>query len=1027
MSRARNNKLLRKSQSQRKPNLRSPLFERLEQREVFAATVSAFVSQGNLFVEGTSGNDVIDIRFANNQISISGVQIRNANGQLVSALPRTDVMGKVIASGGMGNDRITVVESGNTSLPIVMQGDGGNDILVGGAADDQLVGGDGNDILTGRGGKDVLAGGNGVDRIRESVAYSAGASAATFWNATGPMSIFGDQSGVLENHSGIEELELTATGKTGVQIDSRAFAGRSILKGGSGPDILLGGSGDDQLLGLAGNDLLSGGTGNDRFDGGLGNDRIVESGLYDAWVTNGQLTTAAAPFDWFETMSWQHTTEKFAGVEEVELNANAQATDGVKFDGALFSGKLFLNGAAGADWLIGGGGADVLSGGDGDDLLTGGASSDVFRGGAGIDRVAEAVRYAAMATDTTLSIANDGYPEFGDGVYVDDQLEGIDWLELTADTSMTTGITMDLRWFGGKSTLRGGAGQDVLLGGRGAAHLVGGPGDDYLQGGMSDDMLDGGDGNDSLSGHGGNDQLLGAAGNDLLVERDLLNGQLSDTAFTAVRVSMAGLESDSLASIETARLIAAENGIGMSVLNAANFSGSVTLYGTSGNDFLTGGQSNDQIYGYAGNDTLQGGSGDDLLDGGDGNDSLSGGTGNDRILGGAGKDVLEERDLFNGQLSDTVFTADRVSAAGLESDSLASIETASLIAAENGLGMSVLNAATFSGPVTLYGTSGNDYLTGGQSNDEIYGYSGNDTLKGRMGNDTIDGGNGDDVISGDDGHDTIFGRLGNDTIDGGDGDDWLYGEDGDDFIESGRGNDMVWGGAGNDVSLGGFSNTDADRVGLGSGNNVAIHGGGLTLLGEQAATGQTETVKVDGPGFSEQDKNETAKKIAKDIGEYFRKNGEAILEGRIKAADIGGFVFANGLGHFVGKISPTKSELVNNIVRPIITGVGEQQGRYWGSAVDELFAIIKGESKPTIDQIVGTLMATYFVAYGPAGDKIAMFGADGWSLTKEIGTQIGGSLKSAVESVAGVASNVGGDVIDAASDAVDFVEDFLGL
>ena len=46
---------------------------------------------------------------------------------------------------------------------------------------------------------------------------------------------------------------------------------------------------------------------------------------------------------------------------------------------------------------------------------------------------------------------------------------------------------------------------------------------------------------------------------------------------------------------------------------------------------------------------------------------------------------------------------------------------------------------------TIYGTSANDFLSGGTDGDLIYGNAGNDTLDGGLGNDMMQGGAGNDL------------------------------------------------------------------------------------------------------------------------------------------------------------------------------------------------------------------------------------------------------------------------------------------
>lgn len=64
-----------------------------------------------------------------------------------------------------------------------------------------------------------------------------------------------------------------------------------------------------------------------------------------------------------------------------------------------------------------------------------------------------------------------------------------------------------------------------------------------------------------------------------------------------------------------------------------------------------------------------------------------------------------------------------------------------------------------------WGTSGNDYLTGSQWNDDqIYGRAGHDTIFGEGGDNYLDGGGGDDLLFGGTGDDTIKGGAGSNGI-----------------------------------------------------------------------------------------------------------------------------------------------------------------------------------------------------------------------------------------------------------------------
>ena len=82
----------------------------------------------------------------------------------------------------------------------------------------------------------------------------------------------------------------------------------------------------------------------------------------------------------------------------------------------------------------------------------------------------------------------------------------------------------------------------------------------------------------------------------------------------------------------------------------------------------------------------------------------------------------------------------------------------------------------------IYGGLGDDFIIGGQSDDEIYGEDGADYIVGYEGNDIARGGNGNDYLSGREGNDSLYGDAGNDIIRFDNGNDNAFGGDGDDRI-----------------------------------------------------------------------------------------------------------------------------------------------------------------------------------------------------------------------------------------------------
>jgi Ca2+-binding RTX toxin-like protein len=227
------------------------------------------------------------------------------------------------------------------------------------------------------------------------------------------------------------------------------------------------------------------------------------------------------------------------------------------------------------------------------------------------------------------------------------------------------------------------------------------------------------------------------------------------------------------------------------------------VYGGAGDDILRGYQGNDTIYGGDGNDYLDGYQDDNILFGGSGNDTLTGGSGGHHTLqGGTGDDVYQTTngylyDINDSGGTDTVefvwgvnqlVSVHRVGnsvpgTAGndllLRFDGTDVLIRDYFVLGENGGHIENLNLRDFTSPgprafVTwhlddilnaldnsqppleneyLYGTDGDDVLSGGDGNDYLNGHGGNDTLIGGAGNDTLSG------------------HLGNDSLVGGKGDD----------------------------------------------------------------------------------------------------------------------------------------------------------------------------------------------------------------------------------------------------------------
>lgn len=224
----------------------------------------------NNYIKGLGGNDHLigregdDRLFGGNgkdKLDGNGGQDRLFGGK---GNDRLVLSGNDRGDGGAGRDKI-IAESG--SVGVDMNGNAGNDRLVGKGGHDDLNGGGGKDVLLAGNGWDSLFGGAGDDRLsgqRGDDVLFGGGGADHLIGAAGA-----DQ---LDGQRGRDALF--------------GGAGSDGVKGGTGPDRLSGGAGRDELDGQRGNDRLFGGTGSDTLSGGRGNDSLSGGAGQDQFVFN---------------------------------------------------------------------------------------------------------------------------------------------------------------------------------------------------------------------------------------------------------------------------------------------------------------------------------------------------------------------------------------------------------------------------------------------------------------------------------------------------------------------------------------------------------------------------------------------------------------------------------------------------------------------------------------------------------------------------------------------------------------------
>jgi len=444
------------------------------------------------------------------------------SGQPLSGTAGADHLGVAAAQGGATGGAGSVV-----------QGLGGDDVLVSGPGNDTLDGGAGNDTAV----------------FSQAYGAYATASSAAATTVSGP--------------DGTDTL---------IGVEMLTFADRQVivstagqtLTARAGADILVGGAGADTFVVKPGNDVI---------DGGAGSDTVIFSGnssAYTIGLNNGALTVRGP--DGTDTLT---NVESLRFADSTVLASSITSST---LGGQTPNGAGALNSGSGGATLTGNAGNDTLNGGAGNDTLTGNAGNDVLNGGAGIDTAVFSNTYAHYAITTASSGATAISGPDGN-----DTLTNIEILRFADRQMVITSAGETLTARAGSDTLVGGTGDDTLVIGSGTDKIYGGAGSDIvlfsgaystytvsqsagvvtvngpggttdtlnnvetlhfadqtvsvaslaspapagqtLTGGAGADVLTGGAGADILKGGAGQDTLTGGAGNDAFVF-----GALADTA-----------------------------------------------------------------------------------------------------------------------------------------------------------------------------------------------------------------------------------------------------------------------------------------------------------------------------------------------------------------------------------------------------------------------------------------------------------------------------------------------------------------
>ena len=293
-----------------------------------------------------------------------------------------------------------------------LQGNAGDDVLIGDGAGDELVGNAGADLMIGGAGDDIYS----VDTLADTIVESAEGGRDKVNTA-------------LASYTLPDHVELLG----GLSVTGQTLTGNALNNQITGSD------GADRISGLGGIDLLMGLGGNDTYVIDDLDDTVNEFADHGS----DTIETGLAAF----TLVGRNNVENLTG-----SNAAGQALTGS-------AGANRLQGAAGNDTLNGNGGTDILAGGLGDDVYLIDSFDDVVEeaAAAGIDEVRTAI--GSRADPASMYILAAGVEKFtgtsaaGQGVYLN-----------ALDNSATMGGGGDLVVLhdGGDDRVDGGAGDDFF-------------------------------------------------------------------------------------------------------------------------------------------------------------------------------------------------------------------------------------------------------------------------------------------------------------------------------------------------------------------------------------------------------------------------------------------------------------------------------------------------------------------------------------------------------------------------------------
>ena len=330
------------------------------------------------------------------------------------------------------------------TIPQVVTGSSGNDVIYGSTTNDTINAGAGNDYIRPRGGFDTIDAGAGIRDIVDYTDFTVGINANL-------------QSGAVVSNDGNNTSFGTASGFEWI------FATNfdDILRGTTGNNVMHGNDGDDTFYGQGGDDFYAGGRGKDTYHGS---------------TTTGPGQWDKISYEWEDGSTGIHA--QFLGGGTVQVtDTYGNVEDGFNINQ--------IKGSQYDDTFIGSNGNDSVEGMGGDDLFDMGGGSDMVEYSHEEDAGGTHGVIVNLSGATISARIGTGLKTVASGKALD-SLGGTDTLVSVEDvigTHFTDYIVGSedgnyLRGHSGRDTLLGMGGNDTLEPDTGGGLVDGGAGDD---------------------------------------------------------------------------------------------------------------------------------------------------------------------------------------------------------------------------------------------------------------------------------------------------------------------------------------------------------------------------------------------------------------------------------------------------------------------------------------------------------------------------------------------------------------------